>query len=171
MRSLGLIISLLVFLSLTSCGFQPRGNWPLAAPLHNLYLQSNEPYGQLTHNLRQFLRASGVHLAKTPQEASTVLEILNETTGQQLLTVSGTQQTRQYNLILTVTFQVTNPQGAPLYATQAVSEVRTIPISSNQILGGSNEANNLYSQMRQAIVFDIMNLLSSQNMTNAVNKP
>lgn len=169
MRNGFILLLILCGLSgLTGCGFQPRGNLPLAPPLHNLYFQSADPYSTLSHNIKQYLKASGVHLAATPEQATTILRIISENTGQQLLTVSGTQQTRQYNLILTVIFQIENSKGVPLYPAQTVSETRTIPISSNQILGGSNEANNLYNQMRQAIVYDMMTLLASKNATQAL---
>src|SRR5580765_4776974 len=89
---------------LTSCGFHLRGPTPLPPPLKSLYLQTPDPYGQLTRNLKRSLRMSGVELSSTPAGAKTVLVIMSETSGQQLLSVSGTQQTRQYNLSLTVTF-------------------------------------------------------------------
>ncbi|MHB1949222.1 MAG: LPS-assembly lipoprotein LptE [Gammaproteobacteria bacterium] len=165
---LRLVISLLLLIGLTSCGFHLRGEIPLAAPLHNLYLQTADPYGQLARNLKQYLKFSNVHLTATPQEASVIFAILKEDTGQQLLSVGGTQQTRQYNLILTVVFQLTDPKGNVLLPPQTITETRTIPIQSNQILAGSNEASNLYRQMRQGAVYDIMNLLSSQSVTDAV---
>jgi LPS-assembly lipoprotein len=157
-----LIVVLLCLL--TSCGFHWRGELPLAPPLHNLYLQTADPYGQLARNLIQFLKLSGVHIAAKPQEADTVLVILSETTQQQLLGISGTQQTRQYNLLLNVTFSVTRPDGTVLVPPQLITEVRTLTIKADQILAGSNEANTLYEQMRQAIIYDIMSRLSSKDI-------
>lgn len=150
---------------LTSCGFQLRGSTPLSPALQELYIKTADPYGELTRYLREYLRMSGVHLAATPQEATTLLVILNEQQSQQLLSVSGTQQTRQYNLFLVVTFMVTDPKGVVLVPPQAVSEVRTLTTVSDQILGGSNEQTTLYQQMRQAIVYDIMNRLGSRDVS------
>lgn len=167
-----LLFLLLMMLTLTSCGFHPRGELPLAQPLHNLYLESRDPYGQLAHNLQQYLKASSVHLTDSPTKADTVLVITKEEMGQQLLGVAGTQQTRQYSLSITVAFQITSPTGLVLVPQQAVTESRTIPILANQTLAGSNEANNIYSQMRQAIAYDIMNRLASQDVTTMlVKKP
>lgn len=164
------LLLLLLLLCLTSCGFRPRGVLPLPPSLYNIYLQTTDPYGELAHNLQDYLHASGVHLADSPKTANTVLVILSEQTLQQMLSVSGTQQTRQYNLILVVTFEVTDPNGKILLQPQVISETRTIPIQSNQVLAGSNEANNLYRQMRQAIVHDIMNRLSSRNVATILKK-
>jgi LPS-assembly lipoprotein len=156
---------------LSACGFHLRGDLPLAPPLKKLYLQTQDPYGQLARNIRQFLKFSGVELTSSAATAKTVLVIVREATSDQLLSIGGTQQTRQYNITLTVTFEVTDPQGKILLPPEVVSETRSLTILSNQILGGSNEENNLFVQMRGAIVYDIMSRLSSQDVTLLINPP
>jgi len=156
---------------LVGCGFHLRGRVDLAPPLKRLYIQSADPYSQLIRNLKQSLQLSGVDLSKTPQTASMVLDILNETTKDQLLSVGGTQQTRQYNLTLTVTFQITDPAGKIVVPSQSVFETQVITITANQILGGSNEENNLYQQMRHLIINDILKRLASDDVKNAVTTP
>jgi LPS-assembly lipoprotein len=150
---------------LSSCGFHLRGTAPLSPPLQELYIKTADPYGQLTRNLAEYLKMSGVHLTETPEEATTVLHIISETENQQLLSVSGTQQTRQYNLTLVVTFEISNPKGVVLVPPQTLNEQRTLTTQSDQILGGSNEQNTLYQQMRQAIIDDIVNRLASRDVT------
>ncbi len=164
---LGFFIFLSV-LTLASCGFHLRGEVPLAEPLQNLYIKSREPYSQFNLLLKQSLSLSGVHFTATESEASAVLVILNEVQGEQLLGVGSTQQTRQYNLTLTVTFEITDPQGSIIVPPQSLSETRIIAIQANQILGGSNEESNLYQQMRGTIVYSLMMRLGSKNMNNAL---
>ncbi len=159
-------------LSISACGFHPRGPVPLAPPLHNLYLKTAAPYGRLAQHLRELLKISGVHLTTSPSDATTVLTILSEVESRQLLSVSTTQQTRQYNLILSVTFQVESPRGQILVAPQVVHEVRAFTVESSQILADSNEANKSYRIMREAIAYSIMNVLASQNITRVLmSKP
>src|SRR5579864_4823458 len=105
MRTLLMIV---LCFCLISCGFHTRGAMILPPPLRTLYLQTNDPYGQLTKNLTLYLKMSGVHLTKTPAEASSILDILGEKTSEQLLNISGTQATRQYNLTLTVNYRITD---------------------------------------------------------------
>jgi LPS-assembly lipoprotein len=116
------------------------------------------------------LEAAGVHLTESKDQAAIVLEILNEKTTQQLLSVGGTQQTRQYNLILAVTFQLTSPKGNIVMPPQTVSDTQALTVQADQVLGGSNEQNNLYQQMRQDIVFTLLNRLSSQSARAQVMK-
>lgn len=155
-------------LLLSGCGFHLRGMVTLAPPLKHIYLETHDPYSELTRNLKQSLKSSNVTLTEAPETADTILEIISVNESQQLLSVGGTQQTRQYNLILTVTFQVKTPAGKILIPTQTVSETQAITIQANQVLGGSNEQNNLYHQMRRAIVNTIMNRLASKAATQSV---
>lgn len=168
---LRLILISLITISLSSCGFQLRGSAALSPPLKRLYIETANPYGPLTRNLRDYLKASDVEVTDTRQNALTVLHIVSETQTQQLLSVSGLQQTRQYSLTLTVTFEITSPNGAVLMPAIAVAESRTLTSVSDQILGSSNEQNTLYQQMRLAIVYDIMNRLSSHDVTTLLTEP
>ena len=150
---------------LVSCGFHLREPMPLAPSLYQLYLETNDPYGQLTRSLRTYLKMSGVHLVSSKDKAKTILEILQEETSQQLLSVSGTQQTRQYNLVLTVTFQVSNAQNQVIVPPQTVRETTVLTMQSNQILASSNQTSLLYQNMRRNAAADMMNRLSSQEIT------
>lgn len=169
-RLLRLIMIFLIVTGLSSCGFQLRGGAPLSPPLKKLYIQTTNPYGPLTRNLRDYLKSSDVDVTDTRENALTVLHIISETQTQQLLSVSGLQQTRQYSLTLAVTFEVTTPKGAVLMPALTVSENRMLTSLSDQILASSNEQNTLYQQMRLAIVYDIMNRLSSHDVTTLLTE-
>lgn len=164
------LLLLVVLLLLNGCGYHLRGPMALGPQLKNLYLQTADPYGELAHHVRLYLKMSGVHLAESPRNASAILDIQSENTSEQLLNISGTQQVRQYNLILTVTYQVTDQNGRPLIPLQTASETRPLTINASQMLGSSNQAVSLYQQMRQAIVYDIMSRLTSSEITALLNQ-
>lgn len=161
-----LFVLWLTVMCLSSCGFQLRGAVALTPPLKKLYIQTDNPYGVLTQNLRESLKLSGVELTNNPHDALTILHIISETQSQVLLSVSGLQQTRQYNLSLAVTFELTNPKGVVLMPPLTLTENRTLTTESDQILGGTNEQNTLYQQMQLAIIYDIMNRLSSRDVAS-----
>ena len=155
---------------LSGCGFRMQGEKSLAAPLNRLYLQAPDPYGQLVRSLKEYLKISHVQLV-SKEEASTILTITQDDTSQELLSVSGTQQTRQYILRVTVSFEISNPEGLSLLPTQTLTESRTITIQSNQILGSSNETNLFYQQMRRTLAYSIINRLASREVARAINTP
>lgn len=163
-------VLLILAICLVSCGFHLRGQMPLSPPLKVIYLKTADPYGALARNLRLYLKLSGATLVDKPENAETILVILNERTTDRLLGISGTQETRQYSLVLTVTFEITNALGKMLVGPQVMTETRVLTIKAGQILAGSNEEHTLYQQMRQAIVYDIMSRLSSHFITEQLTK-
>lgn len=164
-------LSIAVFCTsvLIGCGFHLQGEVPLAPPLKKLYLQTDDPYGTLSRDLQENMKLSHVVLVDSPDQAETILAITHDDATQTLLSVSGTQQTRQYNLAVTVTFNVSDNKGNPIIGDQTLQESRTITVQSNQILGSSNEATLYYQQMRQILATAIMNRLSSTDVTDTIN--
>lgn len=163
-----LLITCLALL-LSACGFHLQGELKLAAPLHSMYLQTNDPYGHLARDLRQYLKMSNVHLAQTAPEAATTLAILQDESSQSLLGVSGTQQTRQYLLRVTVVFEILDKNGQTILPAQTLTEAKAITIQSNQILGTSNEANIYYQQMRARLAYAIMLRIASDEVTRIID--
>jgi LPS-assembly lipoprotein len=155
---------------LTGCGFHLQGERQLPASLQRLYLRTNDPYGHLARNLQQYLKSSNIHLVNSPSEASAQLNIISDEASQDLLSVSSTQQTRQYTLKVTVVFDILDPQGRPLTKPQTLVETRTITVQSNQILGSSNESTLLYQQMRRMLAYAIINRISSQEITQMIKQ-
>lgn len=153
---------------LTACGFHPQGAANLAPPLHRMYIQTSDPYGVLVRNLKLDLQMSHVQLVQSPLEADTILNILQDNTSQDLFSVSGTQQTRQYILRVTVIFEITDAPGRILVAPQTLSETRTITVQSNQILGSSNEMNLFYQQMRRNLANAIIYRIASNEITQRI---
>jgi LPS-assembly lipoprotein len=156
--------------ALTGCGFHLQGNKILAPPLQTMYLDTPDPYGTLAQNLEQNLKLSNVKLVSNAKEAKTVLVIIEDNNVQELLSVSGTQQTRQYALKVFVTFAVTDSSGRIVMPATTLIEQRYLTIQSNQILGTSNESNLFYQQMRRTIAYNIMNRLASHEVTSMINK-
>lgn len=159
----------LLCLAMSACGFKLQGERQLAAPLHTMYLQTPDTYGYLERNLKDNLKMSGVTLVNSPDQAKTLLIVTSDATAQDLLSVSSTQQTRQYGLRVIVTFEVTTPDGQILMSPQTLQDMRAITVQSNQILGSSNESALYYQQMRRSIASSIMNRLASTEVTKAIN--
>jgi len=157
-----------ILLSLSGCGFHLQGAMKLAPPFQKLYLQTNDPYGQLSRKLQQYLKMSNVQMVTNPNDAQVILVILQDDTLKNLLSVNGTQQTRSYNIEVRVTFAVTDNKGRILILPQALTESRVITVQSNQVLGSSNEASLLYQHMRNSLAYAIMNRLASKEISRLI---
>lgn len=161
-------VLLFICLFLTGCGFHLQGEANLAPPLQRMYLQASDPYGYLARILKQNLRMSHVEIVNSPAEARTTLVIMQDNVSQDLFSVSGTQQTRQYILRVTVIFEVIDSYGRILLAPQPLTAARTITVQSNQILGSSNEMSLFYQQMRREIANAIIYRLASNEVTERI---
>jgi outer membrane lipopolysaccharide assembly protein LptE/RlpB len=112
---------------------------------------------------------SHVQLTQTAHEATTTLVIMQDESSQSLLSVNGTQQTRQYLLRVTVVFEILDKNGQTIVPAQTLTETKVITIQSNQILGSSNEANLYYLQMRSRLAYAIMLRIASDQVTRMID--
>lgn len=155
---------------LMSCGFHFQGQVNLAPPLQRMYLQTADPYSDFARSLRLYLKNSHVKLVE-PSDAETILTILQQNTTQDLLGVSGTQQTKQYLLRTIVVFQISNKMGRILVPPEMLVESRVITVQSNLILGASNEVNLYFKQMRRTLAYALMNRIASRDITRMLTAP
>lgn len=165
-----IFLLLLLTLLITSCGFHLRGEVALPSDMQRVFIQTDDPYGWLARGLAEYLKSSGTYIANSAQGATMTIKILHLDKSQQLLSVSGTQQTRQYNLVLSATFELLNSTGKTVTTPQVVTEIRVLTVAANQILGGSNEADNLYEQMHQPLVYDIISRVASNDITHSMEQ-
>lgn len=146
------------------CGFHLQGKMSLSPPLQRMFLETSDPYGYFSRILREYLKISGVTLTESVESARTTLVILQDTTSQELLSVSASQQTRQYNLRVTISFMIRARDGETILPTQTLTDTRVMTVQSNQILGSSNEANLYFQQMRRTLATALMNRIASKEV-------
>lgn len=152
-------------LGVSACGYHFQGPVQFAPQLNPLYVEAPSPYGQLAQSLQQSLKVSQMDIAPSAGSARAILRIVRDDTVQQLLSVSSSQQTRQYQLSIVVTYEICNAQGKILVGPETLTESRPLTTQSNQILGSSNEANLFYQQMRRTLAQAIINRIASEDVT------
>lgn len=168
-KSMRIVLMLIICLSLSSCGFHLQGKMRLAPAFKYLYLRTADPYGYLVRTLKSYLKLSGVNVLEEQNGATIILEISKDVTTQVLRNINSTTLTRQYEVGVTVTFALFDKNGASILGPESLAESRIITIQSSQILGGSNELNLYYQQMRRLIANAIMNRIASKQVTYLVN--
>lgn len=153
---------------LCGCGFHLRGEWQLDPHFRKIYLDSGSPYGQLSRDLRQQLKASNALPVTDRKKATIVLHIEQDSVDQTLLGLNATQQTQQYKLTLTIRFSLEDNNGLILLPAQTVQSSRIITIQASQILGSSNEISLFTQQMRQELAYAILNRLESPEIADII---
>ena len=78
----------LIILLITSCGFQLRVAKNLPIELDRTYISAEDEYSIFYRQLKKGLHERGVEVVESPVDATAVFNILQEDTGQRVLSVS-----------------------------------------------------------------------------------
>ena len=142
--------ALLAALLANGCGFQLQGSGVLPSAMAVTYLESEKPYTDFYGSLRNALRARGSRVVQAPGEANAVLKILDDTTGQRVLSVSARNTPREYEVFYSVTFSL-EADAQSLILPESLIVTRSYTYDETQVLGKSAEERDL----RRALADDL----------------
>lgn len=156
-------------LLLSACGFHLRGSLNVPPGLSPLYVDSQDPISLFTKELKQELMINKVALTENSKDAAAILKILRTDDGQQLISSSTTSQVNTYAVSFTVTFEVLGKDGQVLLPASSVSSSQNVTISSNQILAGTSEQQQITPQLHRSAISLMFNRLSSRKLRNSLH--
>lgn len=133
------------------CGFRLQGAVaPLPDVAAHTYLDTEDPYTDFYLSLREALRGQGADVVESRQDASAVLRILEDDSGQRILSVSARNVPREYEVFYLVTFSL-EADGSELLAPQSLLVTRSYTYDETQVLGKSAEE----TELRQSLARDL----------------
>ena len=148
---------MLVVLLLAGCGFQLQGQLTAPAEMQRTYIEPLDRNTQFHRELRRQLQASGMELVDSPGEATAVLTITHDDTGQRVLSVSARNVPTEYEVYYTVEYGIVAGQDS-LRAPQRITLTRDYTWDATLVLGKSHEEDLL----REAIVRDLVRTVLKQ---------
>lgn len=143
---------------LAACGFHLRGTADLS--FSTIHIQQHGA-SAISKNLQRSLKSSGVQILPTAEGAEMQLELLNEDTRRQILSLSGGGKVREYELIYQVTIRLRQASEELWSAPQTIEARRDYSYDDTQLLAKENEEARLYNDMRSDVTREIMRRLSS----------
>ena len=132
------------------CGFQLQGSGVLPEVVATTYVEAPERYTEFHIRLTDALAARGVELAESRDGAGAVLRIVEDTTGQRVLSVSARNTPQEYEVFYAVGFSL-EAGGTALIDKEFMVATRSYSYDTAQVLGMSAEEQVL----REALAEDL----------------
>jgi LPS-assembly lipoprotein len=161
--SAGARLALLVAASLAvlaGCGFRMQGKVPLPAVLGATWIETDDAQSDFVQDLRRALAASGAALAPRRAEATAVLRVERDELLERVLSVSGRNVPREYELTYVVRFSVEGAAGTLLPA-EEVSVSREFSFDERAVLAKEREQEVLRAALARDLAGVVLNRLAS----------
>jgi LPS-assembly lipoprotein len=149
---------------LTACGFQLRGVEDLS--FSTLYMQGSTT---INNPLKRSLEVNGVSVVTNPEKAELLMELVSESSQQNILSLSGTGRVREFELLYRVSFRLRNPASETWGEVQTVQNRRDFSYDDTQLLGKQAEETRLFEDMKADTVREIMRRLVVQKPSKLLN--
>ncbi|MBE3027903.1 hypothetical protein GQ37_007360 [Janthinobacterium sp. BJB1] len=159
------VLALGLTVLLSACGFHLRGsNGSFMLPFATMYigLPDSSP---LAIDLKRYIRAIGsTEVVNLKDGADAVLEVLSDperTRTKTILSLNKNGRVSEYQLGYSINFRVLDKAGNQLLAPTTISLVRPITFNEAQLLAMETEETQLYRDMRNDMVQQIMRRLAA----------
>jgi LPS-assembly lipoprotein len=151
---------LLITVTLAACGFQLQGALDVPAEIDRTYIDPVERNSQFHRELRRQLLAAGVEVVDSAAEATAILKISADDTGQRVLSVSARNVPTEYEVYYTVEYSLTSSEDI-LLLPQDITLVRDYTWDETLVLGKAREED----LMRESLVRDLVRTVLKQIST------
>ncbi len=147
--------SLLVLLaSLCGCGWHLQGRAHLSESMAVTYIDTEDRYTDFYRALRDSLRVSGAQLANDKKDATAIVRIRDDLSGQRVLAVSARNTPEEYQVFYVVEYSVSNQTGE-LIEPQRIELTREYSYDVTAVLAKQKEQ----AVLREALARDLAGLV------------
>lgn len=160
-----LLFAVCMVLALSACGFHLRGSngsFMLPFATMNITLPDSSP---LAIDLKRYIRAIGsTEIVDTREAADATLEVLadpEKTRTKSILSLNSNGRVREYQLGYSIQFRVVDKAGNVLLGLTTIALNRPITFNESQVLAKETEEAQLYRDMRNDLVQQIMRRLAA----------
>lgn len=145
-----LLLSVCLVSVLAGCGWRLQGTTKLSPVMATTYVDTHDRYTDFNRALRESLEASGARLTSNENEATAVVKIIKDESGQRVLTVSGRNTPEEYEVFYTIEYSV-NGRTEELIAPEKLELTRDYSYDETAVLAKQKEQ----SILREALARDL----------------
>ncbi len=142
------------------CGFQLAGAQSLPVAMQATFIETTDPYSDFYRALRTSLIRRGITVTPQRSTATAVLQILEDSTGQRVLSVSARNIPREYEVFYVVSFALQGESGA-LIENQEFIVTRSYTFDETLVLGKSLEQATIQAALAQDLARLVLRRLSA----------
>lgn len=158
-RSALAMMGLTMLGSISACGFRLKGAVDL--PYKALAITGNSS-PQLRGDIQTaVLTGTAVKVAINPRDADLLLEILNETTTQEILAYNANGQISAYRLTVRVTFRAFDTAGVEVVPESEIYLTRDLDFSVSTVLANDAQIQGFLGLMRRDLAIQILRRISA----------
>lgn len=161
-RVVGVLLVMTLAVTLTACGFQPRGQaggiGALSEPITIRGARVNSP---LYRELRREITAAGSSLAAKAADDTAVLRLSKRSSDRRVLSVDDRNKSVEFELEESVRFSLQGRDGTEQLAPQTVRVVRILFRPRETVLSADREEELLRADMRRDLAQRIVRRLAS----------
>jgi LPS-assembly lipoprotein len=145
----------LLLSSLAGCGWHLQGRFQLSEEMAVTYIDTEDRYTDFNRALRETLRASGARLATDKRDATAIVRIHQDQSGQRVLAVSARNTPEEYQVFYVVEYSVSNHTGE-LIEPQRIELTREYSYDVTAVLAKEKEQ----AILREALARDLAALVT-----------
>ena len=146
-KIVNLFLFLLSFSYISSCGYHLAGTGKFSSSLQNTSVQGVGTSRELINSVKRNLASNQINVVEAEQ-ATALINILEEQTEKITLTVDSDGKAREFELILSVNFDVKRVDDSYLLKEQNISLSRDFVFDKSDLLGTNEEEQQLFTEMR-----------------------
>lgn len=150
MNILRLIFAISI-LGLSSCGFH-LANSEFPASLKKIYFVSDQPYSEFTRMFKDALQSRGSQLVTAPELAPVTIHLLSSQVSEAQTSVGSSQETRQYSVTFTASFELQNPKGQIISGPMTLASQQNMTVFSGVLVENTSQ----YATVKQIAERDVL---------------
>ena len=147
-------------LLLGGCGFHLEGRVALSPLMRHPYIETSDQQSDFAQSLRRELLISGARPARERAHASAVIDILEDSVADRVLSVSAQNRPTEYEVTYTVRFAV-SAGGRQVLPPQQVASTRSYSFDESLLLAKEHERAILQQSMGGDLADIVMRRLAS----------
>jgi len=145
------LIMILVSMTLLGCGFELQNTANFTGKLETLYIQTVDPYTIFYRTIKRQMANHGVEVVAESDESNFALIIHQDESTQRILSVSGRNMPREYEVYYLVEWSLAKDKQV-IIQPMTSSKYQDYTFDQRQLLGKSNESLIIQEALAKDIV-------------------